>query len=63
MNGEFQINILDKVNKIENEKVRKLCNIVIQEAQKNVHEAKNIAIDRVNAEISNNLLKISEGII
>ncbi len=63
MNGEFQINILDKVNKIEDEKVRKLCNIVIQEAQKNIHEARNIAVDRVNTEISNNLLKISEGVL
>lgn len=63
MNGEFQINILDKVNKIEDEKVRKLCYIVIQEAQKNIHEARSIAVDRVNTEISNNLLKISEGVL
>ena len=55
--------MLDKVNKIEDEKVKKLCNIVIQEAQKNIHEARNIAIDKVNIEISNNLLKISEGVI
>lgn len=61
MNSEFQINILDKVNKIKDSKVRKICNIVIQEAQKNVHEARNIAVDRVNVEISKNLLKISEG--
>jgi hypothetical protein len=63
MNGEFHINILDKVEKIEDVRVRKLCEIVIKEAQKNIHEARNIAIDRVNTEISNNLLKISEGVL
>ena len=63
MNGEFHINILDKVKKIEDIKVRKLCEVVIQEAQKNIHEARNIAVDRVNTEISNNLLKISEGVL
>ena len=63
MNNEFQINIMDKVNKIEDEKVRKLCGIVIQEAQKNIHEARNIAVERVSTEISNNLLKISEGVL
>lgn len=61
MDGQFKINILDKVNKIEDEKVKKLCEIVIFEAQRNIHEARNVAIDRVNFEISNNLLKISEG--
>ena len=63
MNNEFRINILDKINNIEDEKVKKLCSLIIEEAQNNVHAARQVAIDRVNAEISNNLLKISEGII
>ncbi len=63
MNNEFRINILDKINNIEDEKVKKLCSLIIGEAQNNVHAARQDAIIRVNEKISTNLLKISEGII
>ena len=59
MNKNFEMNILDKVNLIQDAKVKKICEIGIVSAQENIHSSRTVAVDRVATEIKSNLLKIA----
>lgn len=61
MINNFELNPIDKINNIENDAVKKICSIAVTEAQKNIHQSRNIAVDRVFKEISHKLPSIVQG--
>ena len=60
MRNNFELNPLDKINKIQNDLVKQICTIAIIESQNNIHQSKDIAVKRVATEISQQLPSIAK---
>ncbi len=58
MCDNFRLNPIDKIDKIEDAKVKAICTIAINEAQKNINISRNIAEERVVLAIRQNILQI-----
>jgi len=61
MNNNFELNPIDKIKNIQDDAVRNICFTAVTEAQKNIHQSRAIAVERVFKETSHKLPNIVQG--